>query len=282
MGVAHANKRHSSNVRARGMLRKLMDQNKAAAMEEVSELAKKSEAALAVTRAKQAHYVNSFAKDLTKATKKLHLTLSKNSAHQEQVMAGLKSKLTYTAAATAGALRATKAMFKSRVNTLVNAITSNAASQQRGIRALTHVATQWKHASAADRKLIRVQRDAMKNDLDKRLARAIQLGEARAKAVEERANENIASTKKALSSQIAVQVENMADNVFRTVQGNRQKIADNLAKGKGRNLMSIGNVLQTAASLSSVKAKAAPGEGFGSPKIPLIFSGKNVKINGAI
>merc|ERR1711998_45895 len=110
-------------------------------------------------------------------------------------------------------------------------------------------------------------------------------GEARAKAVEERANENIASTKKALSSQIAVQVENMADNVFRTVQGNRQKIADNylslkayaataadkitdyLAKGKGRNLMSIGDLLQTAASLSSVKAKAAPGEGFGSPKI---------------
>merc|ERR1711998_319715 len=188
--VALANKRHSSNVRARGMLRKLMDQNKAAAMEEVSELAK-------------------------------------NSAHQEQVMSGLKSKLTYTAAATAGALRATKAMFKSRVNTLVNSITANAAAQQRGIRSLTHVATQWKHASATDRKLIRVQRSAMKNDLDKRLARAIQLGEARAKAVEERANENIASTKKALSSQIAVQVENMADNVFRTVQGNRQKIADN-------------------------------------------------------
>merc|ERR1712167_226135 len=268
--VKLANKRHSSNVRARGMLRKLMDQNKAAAKEEVG--------ALAITRAKQAHYVNSFAKDLTKATKKLHLTLSKNSAHQEQVMAGLKSKLTYTAAATAGALRATKAMFKSRVNTLVNAITSNAASQQRGIRALPHVATQWKHASAADRKLIRVQRDAMKNDLDKRLARAIQLGEARAKAVEERANENIASTKKALSSQIAVQVENMADNVFSLVQGNRQKIADNylslkayaataadkitdyLAKGKGRNLMSIGDVLKTAAALPTVKAKAAPGE----------------------
>merc|ERR1711988_987446 len=298
--VKIANKRHSSNVRARGMLRKLMDQNKAAAMEEVAELAKKSEAALAITRAKQAHYVNSFAKDLTKATKKLHLTLSKNSAHQEQVMSGLKSKLTYTAAATAGALRATKAMFKSRVNTLVNSITANAASQQRGIRALTKVATQWKHASATDRKLIRVQRIAMKNDLDKRLARAIQLGEARAKAVEERANENIASTKKALSSQIAVQVENMADNVFRTVQGNRQKIADNylslkayaataadkitdyLAKGKGRNLMSIGDMLQTAASLSTVKAKPAAGEGFGSNTIPLIFSGKNVKINGAI
>merc|ERR1711988_1872982 len=55
-----------------------------------------------------------------------------------------------------------------------------------------------------------------------------------------------------------------------------------LAKGKGRNLMSIGDLLQTAASLSSVKAKPAPGEGFGSPKIPLIFSGKNAKINGLV
>merc|ERR1712188_37826 len=59
-------------------------------------------------------------------------------------------------------------------------------------------------------------------------------------------------------------------------------ITDYLAKGKGRNLMSIGDMLQTAASLSTVKAKPAAGEGFGSPKIPLIFSGKNVKINGAV
>merc|ERR1719281_127003 len=206
----------------------------------------------------------------------------------------MKKKLTYTKAATAAQLKAVKAMFKSRVNTLVNAITANAASEQRGIRHLTKVAQSWKHASAADRKLIRVQRAAMKANLDKALARAIQLGEARAKAVEERANENIASTKKALASQIAVQVENMADNVFRTVQGNRQKIADNylslkayaataadkitdyLAKGKGRNLMSIGDMLQTAASLSTVKAKPAAGEGFGSNTIPLIFSGKYV------
>merc|ERR1712057_78084 len=298
--VKIANARHSSNVRARGMLRKLMDQNKAAAQEEVAALAKRSYAALAATRHRQASYVRPFARDLTKATKKLHITLNKESAHHEQVLAGMKKNLAYTQAASAGQLRATKAMFKSRVNTLVNAITANAAKAQRGIRHLTKVARNWKHADAADRKLIRVQRSAMKNDLDKALARAIQLGEARAKAVEERANENIASTKKGLASQIAVQVENMADNVFRLVQGNRQKIADNylslkayaataadkitdyLSKGKGRNLMSVGDLLQTVASLSTVKAHPAAGEGFGSPKIPLIFSGKNVKINGAV
>merc|ERR1719324_1204074 len=140
----------------------------------------------------------------------------------------------------------------------------------------------------------------MKANLDKNIVRAIQLGEAKAKAVQERAMENIATEKKALLTTISSSVENMADNVFKAVQGNRQKIADNylslkayaataadkitdyLAKGKGRNLMSIGDLLQTAASLSSVKAKAAPGEGFGSSTIPLIFSGKHVKIAGAI
>merc|ERR1711959_432153 len=298
--VKLANRRHSSNVRVRGMLRKLMDQNKAAAQEEVNALAKRSYALLAKLRGRQSRYRRTFAQDLTHATKKMHLALSKASAHQEQVLAGMKKSLTYTKAATAGQLRAVKSMFKSRVNTLGNAITANAASEQRGIRHLTKVAQSWKHADAADRKLIRGQRSALKNDLDKALARAIQIGEARAKAVEERANENIASTKKALSSQIAVQVENMADNVFRTVQGNRQKIADNylslkayaataadkitdyLSKGKGRNLMSVGDLLQTVAALSTVMAHAAAGEGFGSPKIPLIFSGKNVKINGAV
>merc|ERR1712216_320852 len=214
--VKLANKRHSSNKRARGLLRKLMDQNKAAAKEEVAALAKRSFAALGRLRSRQAAHVRSFAKDLTKATTKLHKTLSAASANQEQVLSGMKKNLAYTKAATAGQLRAVKAMFKSRVNTLVNAITANAASQQRGIRHVTKVAQTWKHASAADRKLIRVQRSAMKADLDKKLARAIQLGEARAKALEERANANIASTKKALSSQIAVSVENMADNVFKT------------------------------------------------------------------
>merc|ERR1719327_1992520 len=298
--VKIANRRHSSNARARGMLRKLMDQNKAAAQEEVAALAKSSYIALAAARSKQAGYVRSFPKDLTHATKKLHITLAKNSAAQEQVLAGMKKKLTYTKAATAAQLKAVKAMFKSRVNTLVNAITANAASEQRGIRHLTKVAQSWKHASAADRKLIRVQRAAMKANLDKALARAIQLGEARAKAVEERANENVKTTMQGLRTLASEKIEAMANKVYQTVQGNRQKIADNylslkayaataadkitdyLAKGKVRNLMSIGDMLQTAASLSTVKAKPAAGEGFGSNKIPLIFSGKNVKINGAI
>merc|ERR1711959_404801 len=92
-----------------------------------------------------------------------------------------------------------------------------------------------------------------------------------------RANENIAVTKKGLASQIAVQVENMADNVFRLVQGNRQKIADNYLSLKAYAATAADKITDYLS-----KGKAAPGEGFGSPTIPLIFSGKNVKIAGAI
>merc|ERR1711959_737738 len=103
-----------------------------------------------------------------------------------------------------------------------------------------------------------------------------------------------------LLSTATAKIEAMADNVFKMVQGNRQKIADNylslkayattgadkitdyLAKGKGHNLSSVGDLLSTVASLSSVKAQKATGEGFGSKTIPLLFSGKVVKIKGAV
>merc|ERR1711934_1089209 len=103
------------------------------------------------------------------------------------------------------------------------------------------------------------------SDLHKNIVRAIEIGEARAKQVEATAMANIALEKKALLTTISESVENMADNVFALVQGNRQKIADNylslkaysataadkiedyLAKGKGRNLSSIGDLLKTVA-----------------------------------
>merc|ERR1712046_108435 len=84
-------------------------------------------------------------------------------------------------------------------------------------------------------------------------------------------------------------IEAVADNVFKLVQGNRQKIADNylslkayaacsadllsdyLAKGKGSNLASVGDLLQTV---------SAEGVSEGSPTLKLIFSNKDVKALG--
>merc|ERR1712193_385495 len=95
---------------------------------------------------------------------------------------------------------------------------------------------------------------------------------------------------------IAERVERMADNVFKTVQGNRATIANNylavkgfagaskssifnyVARGKGRGLSSIGDFLSSVASISSVKTKASEGIGAGLKKVMPAFSGKLIPV----
>jgi len=299
--TAIADKRHSESVRARGVLRKIFDQNKKIAAAEMKALRKKTQAQLIIARAEAAAHKRKFAKDLTAATKKLNGALMSRSAAQAQRYESLKKKLTYTKAATASQLAAAKKAFNSRIVTLTNVVISNNRKFQKRLKRITGVAMDWKKASAADRKAIRVQRNGMFSDLNKALTRAIQLGEAKAKKAQEEAQANIASTKRSLTSQIAVKTEMMADNVFKIIQGKRQKIADNylslkayaavakdklqdyLSKGgKGRNLSSVGDLLTTVGALSKVKVKKASGLGYGASKLPMIFSGKVIKVKKSV
>merc|ERR1712159_809436 len=251
-------------------------------------------------RAEQAALLKSFKKDLTHATDGLYSKLSSDEVAQNSAMAALNKKLNEEQAATAASLKAAKALFASKVNTLTNAISANQESFKRGLDRATGLKDEWQKNSAADRAAVRKTRDAMADTLKKDIVRAIQKGEADRKAVEELANANIRSAKKALLEAISESVENMADNVFATVQGNRQKIADNylslkaysataadkvedyLAKGKGRNLASIGDLLKTIGDLSSVKTKPSAGFGFGAEKISTAFSGKTIKVDGSV
>merc|ERR1712118_535401 len=52
--------------------------------------------------------------------------------------------------------------------------------------------------------------------------------------------------------------------------------------GKGRNLSSVGDLLNTLAGIADVKTAAAAGEGYGADKLPLVFSGTEVKVDGAV
>merc|ERR1711871_1050656 len=290
--VKIADKRHTESKRARGFLRALFNQNKKIAAKEIADMRKKASAQLAVGRAEAAAHKLKFAKDLTAATKKLNVALSKESAGQAAKLAGLKKSLAYTKAATAASLAKAKKEYNSRITTLTNTVVANAGKFEKHLSRVTGAAMNWKKASAADRKVLRNQRNAMFSDLNKGLTRAIQLGEAEA---------NIASTKRSLQSTIAVQTEFMADNVFKLLNGKRQKIADNylslkayaavakdkvidyLAKGgKNRNLSSVGDLLTTVGALSKIKVKATKGLGFGAKKIPLIFSGKKIAVKGSV
>merc|ERR1711977_78892 len=118
--------------------------------------------------------------------------------------------------------------------------------------------------------------------------------------VEDRANENIKVAARGLQTLASERIEAMANKVFSLVQGNRQKIADNylslkaysataadkisdyVAKGKGRGLGSIGDLLKTVGSRANVKVGKAEGVGAGASSIPLIFSSKYVKVSNPV
>merc|ERR1711998_489701 len=122
---------------------------------------------------------------------------------------------------------------------------------------------------------------------------------AKAKAVEQRIAEHLKNTKRFLQVELAESTDRAAD-VFKLLNGKRQKIADNYlslkayavssadkiadyrTEGKGRGLSSIGDLLQTVAAIGAVKAPKAEGAGMGASELRTIFSGKEMKVPNAV
>merc|ERR1719502_52573 len=273
-----SNDYESTNKNRRGVIRKMIEEYKQAAAQETAELAKESRADVKKLRSEQAASLLQFKQDLTEATEHVYDKLAKDNAAQEAALSGMKADLASATAASAASLKESKEVFESRVEALNGAIVANAKHFEARFSETTGVVNNWKEAADADRENIRVMRDGMVADLNKNIARAIELGEAKIKAA----------------------VENMADNVFKVSQENRQKIADNylslkayaataadliadyLQKGKGRNLSSVGDLLNTVAAASDVKTAPAQGMGFGGDSLPLIFSGETIKVDNAV
>merc|ERR1712146_171073 len=165
---------------------------------------------------------------------------------------------------------------------------------------LTGVVHDYAKASAKDRDLIKAETQALEKDLQKAMGRAISIGEAKAKAVEQRIAEHLKNTKRFLQVELNESVEAAADNVFKIMEGKRQKIADNylslkayavaaadkvqdyVTKGQGRAMSSIGDFLVVVGSMGPVKAKPAEGLGMGGSELPEIFSGDVVKVSNAV
>merc|ERR1712036_24108 len=142
-------------------------------------------------------------------------------------------------------------------------------------------------AAAAKSALMRENTRTMNVDMSRAIARSVQIGEARAKAVEAQAMGNIKKTVQGLRTLASEKIEAMANKVFATVQQNRQKVADNylslkayagtaadkindyVAKGKGRGLGSIGDLLKTVGTRVNVKVGKDEGIGAGAKKITM-------------
>merc|ERR1719261_396376 len=222
-----ANKRNAEDVRARGALRQVMDENKAAAQEEVKALKTKLMAGIDELRSKNAANRREMASDLSKATEEFSGKLAAQKKAQDAAHASLTSSIGAATAKSASELKAAQEMFDSKITMLTNTVVANHKHAQAGIEKLTGVVADTKKANAADRELIRAETKAAEADLQKALDRAISIGEARAKATEQRIAEHLKNTKRYLQVELIEQAEKAADNVFNILQGKRQFIADN-------------------------------------------------------
>merc|ERR1711975_138172 len=222
-----SNARHSASIRARGKLRALLDENKRAAHEEVVALNKLFVNKLSKIRRRAALDRVEAGRDLSKASQALYGKLAR--IQLEALYNNKKNAAAIKAYGkkAAAALATEKKSLNARLNTLGNVIASNARKVEQGFEVLTGVIRSHKSASALDRKLIRQQNKAMGQDMQKAISRAIQIGEAKARRVADRARGNLARTKRAMLIEISERVEHAADKLFKTIQGSHKKIADN-------------------------------------------------------
>merc|ERR1711959_569423 len=302
-----AAQRFSSSKRARGKIKELFNKNKIVAAQEIKDLKKSSTAKLAKLRAFMAQMRREAAKDLTGATKAVYARMAAQQAEQLNTNRKLSHTLAMAKTSTAAALAGAKAEFKSRFISLVIRITANDKKYEEGLKHITGVAHDWKTKSAADRRNLKTEVKAMGADLNKAITRAIQLGEAKAKVVLDRANSHMSAMRKALQLEIAERVERMADNVYKGVTSNRATIANNylsmkgyagsaknaivafIQRGHGKGLASVGDFLQTVAFSSKIRTKAAEGVGAGATKLNPCFGGGIIpavkelsKVNGLV
>merc|ERR1711981_392784 len=294
-----ANLRHSASIRARGKLRAIMDENKRAAAEEVKALNGLFTNKLSKIRREASRNRLSAARDLTAASDRFYTNLARVQRAQAYENKNMAKDIEEYSAKAKAAIGAAKANFNARLTNLGNVIGANHKKVESGFAVLTGVIRNYKRAGKLDRAMIRKQNDAMKRDMDKAIVKAIQIGEAKARRVEERARVNLSRTKKAMMIEITNRIEEGADKAFKTIQGSHAKIADNylslmsyaitakeklskyVVEGKGKNLSSLGDLLVNVAALSHVKPKKA--EGISPSKtLRATFSGAVIKVDNSV
>jgi hypothetical protein len=293
------NHRFSVSVKARGQLRMILNENKRAAAEEVKALNGLFSSKIGKIRKQAKDDSTSAAKDLTKATESMYDKMAAIQREQLYENKEAVNKINTYSAKQLADVKAAKEDFNSRLTTLTNTIGANHKKVEKGFEVLTGVIRDYNKAGEADRALIRKQNDAMAADMQAKITTAIQIGEAKAKAVEERARVALAGMKKTMLIEITNTVENVADKTFKTIQGSHAKIADNylslkayaitaadalskyIIAGKGKNLSSLGDLLANVGALSEVKPQKAEGIA-PSGTLPEIFSGDTVKIDNSV
>merc|ERR1711871_1356008 len=294
------NDQHSESTKARGKLRAILDENKRAARDEVVALDGLFKEKIGQIREKAAEDARDASEDLEEATEKMYEAMADAQAaniykNQEHATA----LETYSADSMA-AIAAAKDNFNDRLDMLTDVVAADHHKNERNFEVLTGVVRDFKEAGEAERELIRKQNDALNADMLNKIDVAIQLGEAKAKKVAQRARESLKGTAQALLIEITDTVEEYADKTFELIQGNQQVVADNylslkayavtaedsivkyVGHGKGKNLSSLGDLLVNIAGLADVEVEKATMFTTGVIELPKIFSSGTVKVDNSV
>jgi hypothetical protein len=289
--------RHTENKRFRGKIRKVIIEHKELAAKERTNLRKKASAEYTKLKAKLSADRAQAAGDLTTATRTMYDTIFKakestQKEHEKHVQA-----LGVAKANVAAKQKEAEGDFQAKMMTLTNTVVANNNKYELGLAKITGVVHDWKQTDTEQREMMKDQVKSMENDLQRSIVKAIGIGEAEMKKIEERALENSDAVTKSLQGEIVEQVEAMADDVFQAVLENRGQIADNylalkgyagamagdiidaVTKGQGKALFSVGDFLQTVAALSEEQTKVAEGVTAGLGEMPAVFSGKPIKVS---
>merc|ERR1711871_554286 len=202
-----ANYRFAQAKRARGKLRQLMDENKQAAAAEVKALAKHLSGKIDKARSKNAAHRRQMAKDLTDATEKFYEKLSAQQKANIAASEKLDAATEAAKLASTNALSRANKQFSSKITMLTNTVTANAKKAAREMARISGVVHNYAKAAKKDRELIKEETKVLEKDLNKAVARAISIGEAKAKAVEQRIASHLKDTKRFLQTELNEQLK---------------------------------------------------------------------------
>jgi len=299
------NDRQTENSKARGKIKEIMNKNKQIAAEEVQALDKLFKGKITDVRKESADDSLSARKDLTQAAEELEGKMAK--AQTDQIYANQDSATkisTFSQESLAGIATA-RAAFDGRLIQLSNTIVANHKHVERGFEQLTGVVRNFKEQGATERRLIKEQNEAMAADMSAKIVESIRVGEAKAKAVADRARRQLKGAQKSMMIQITMKVEQMADETFASIQKNHAKIADNylsfkayamsaskavteyVGHGKGKNLSSLGDLLMTVGALGALPTQAEEGvmpanDAADTGFAPAIFNGAKIPIDSSV
>jgi len=175
----------------------------------------------------------------------------------------------------------------------VNAIAASQKKFRIMLEDVTGANMRWNQGDAVDHKVAKALVGVLKEWMSFAVVTSIQAGILKAKEEEE----DDGSAKGAMFPTIASAIEGATDAAYGKIQASRTNIGDNylslkayaitaedkvhnyVAKGKGRALSALGDLLSTVAGLSDVEPAPAIGLGFGSSTLALPFDGKPIKVS---